>query len=100
MKGECGMNGLGYVPVCSSSCCSKTAILSLHGATALFFCLRCRPVYWQIECADRSRIRYRRIPGWSANGKIIHYLLFCRSRSAENTDQHFNAGNGNHYVAL
>ena len=23
----------------------------------------CRPVHWQIECADRSRIRYRRIPG-------------------------------------
>lgn len=37
MKGECGMNGLGYVLVCSSSCCSKTAILSLYGTTVLFF---------------------------------------------------------------
>ncbi len=31
------MNGLGYTPVCSSSCLSKTCILEVDGITASFF---------------------------------------------------------------
>lgn len=31
------MQGLGYTPVCSSSCLSKTAIFDFYGITAPFF---------------------------------------------------------------
>ena len=46
------MNGLGYVPVCSSSCCSKTAIYHFTGLLCSF--LSNRSVY--AGGFDRSQI--------------------------------------------
>lgn len=37
MNGGKTMQGLGYTPVCSSSCLSKTATFDLYGITAPFF---------------------------------------------------------------